>query len=278
MNINKDQQQKTTRKKFNQRQYTRKTQHFKKKHQRTRLPTKTKANKRTPHNYPQSDATLLVVDTNLTTSQSSLIKKKSIPLDTESNTDPTLFLTDYSMISNITFKQMLLTITNIHTDTWVESLNNEEILTLTRQFASVINKLNYLKLQNEQWTYYYHLGMTEGIWNGRVPKTMATANSMCHTYGRSKCLIEQRRQKYKQQLEQIECQLNEYIKNTPTVSDANRIMTIVHDLIHQDQYQLRTELERRRHVLKFDAIDHQLVQDFYRLKPRQTEVGYSIFS
>jgi hypothetical protein len=272
MNMNKDQQQQTTRKKFNQRQYTRKTQHFKKKHQRTRLPTKTKANKRT-HNCQQPDTTPLVGHTNLTTSQSSLIKKKCIPLDTEPNTDPTLFLTDYSMISNMTFKQMLLTIPNTHTDTWVQSLNNEEILTLTRQFASLINKLNYLKLQNEQWTYYYHLGMTEGIWNGRVSKTMAIANSMCHTYGRSKFLIEQRRQKYKQQLEQIKCQLNEYMKHTPTVPDANRIMTIVHDLIHNDQYQLRTELERRRHVLKFDATDHQLVQDFYRLNPRQTEVG-----
>jgi hypothetical protein len=32
------------------------------------------------------------------------------------------------------------------------------------------------------------------------------------------------------------------------------------------------ELERRRHILKFDAKDHQLVEAFYHLKPRQTEV------
>jgi hypothetical protein len=31
------------------------------------------------------------------------------------------------------------------------------------------------------------------------------------------------------------------------------------------------ELERRRSMLKFDAKDHQLVQTFYQLKPRQTE-------
>jgi hypothetical protein len=49
-------------------------------------------------------------------------------------------------------------------------------------------------------------------------------------------------------------------------------MAIITDLVHEDQYELRMELERRRGMLKFDAKDHQLVHTFYNLNPRQTEV------
>ena len=49
-------------------------------------------------------------------------------------------------------------------------------------------------------------------------------------------------------------------------------MGIVNDLVDKVQYQLRLELERRKHMLKFDAKDHQLVETFYQLQPRKTEV------
>ena len=49
-------------------------------------------------------------------------------------------------------------------------------------------------------------------------------------------------------------------------------MTIANEIIDKDQYQLRVEFERRKHILTFDAKDHRLVETFYQLKPRQTEV------
>ncbi len=101
---------------------------------------------------------------------------------------------------------MLLTSTSkddIDTNALIELLNKEEIFIFIRQLTQLINKLNYFKLQNEQWTYYYNLGMREGIWNGRISKKMANGNSMYHTYGRSKMLIEQ--------LEQIQNEINEYM-------------------------------------------------------------------
>jgi hypothetical protein len=54
--------------------------------------------------------------------------------------------------------------------------------------------------------------------------------------------------------------------------DMDKLMTILIDLVHVDQYELLMELERRRSILKFDAKDHQLIHTFYNLKPRQTKV------
>ncbi len=101
---------------------------------------------------------------------------------------------------------------------------------------------------------------------------MAIINSMCYTYGRSKILIEQRHKKYKKNLEQIQNNIDEHMKQMPSSVDANKLIAIITDLVYKDQYELRMELERRRDMLKFDAKDHQLVYTFYNLKPRQTEV------
>jgi hypothetical protein len=279
MNINKDQhQQKTMKKKYNQSQHIRKVQHFKKKqHHKLHMQTKTIPD----NNQFQLANTIRIPEfRKLSISQQSSPmkqKQKSNPLNTASNIDPTLLLSDYSMISDIKFKEMLLTSKSedIITNAFIDLLNNEKIFIFIRQLTQLINTLNYSKLQYEQWTYYYNLGIREGIWNGRVLKKMANVNSMCHTYGRSKMLIEQRQQKYKQQFEQIQNDINEYMKRAAAsiLIDIAKIMNIIDILIDKDQYQLRIELQRRRNMLQFDAKEHQLAYDFYQLKPRQTEVS-----
>jgi hypothetical protein len=100
---------------------------------------------------------------------------------------------------------------------------------------------------------------------------------MCYTYGRSKKLIEQRQQNYKQHVEQIQSAINEYMKQAPVaLIDMTQIINSINNLIDKDQYQLRIELQRRRYMLRFDAKEHQLVHDFYQLKQRQTEVNKHI--
>jgi hypothetical protein len=54
-------------------------------------------------------------------------------------------------------------------------------------------------------------------------------------------------------------------------------MIILNAFLDKDHYHLRIELERRRQILKFDAKDHQLIETFYQLKPRKTEVCTNIF-
>ncbi|CAF3778297.1 unnamed protein product [Rotaria sp. Silwood1] len=54
--------------------------------------------------------------------------------------------------------------------------------------------------------------------------------------------------------------------------DMNNIINMIHNLIEKDQYQLRLELERRKTILRLNAEEHRLIETFYELKPRQTEI------
>jgi hypothetical protein len=155
----------------------------------------------------------------------------------------------------------------------------DEILTFIRQLTHLINTSNYLQLQIEQWTYYYHLGITESIWTGRISKKMALDNSICYTYGRQKISIAQRLKKYSNNLVKIDNAINEYISQVPTLLiNVDKIIAIITDLINKGHYQLSMEFKRRRNMLKFDAKDHELVHTFYNLKPRQTEVCKNIIT
>ncbi|CAF1336678.1 unnamed protein product [Adineta steineri] len=169
---------------------------------------------------------------------------------------------------------LLTTITTDDNQNFVNKLfDTDEMLTYIRQLTQLINELNYSKLQDEQWSYYYNLGVNEGIWNGRVSKSMALINTMCYSYGRSKILIEQRHKNFMKKLQQLQINIDEHIKQISlSTADMNNLMNIINDFLHTDQYELRMELERRRAMLKFDARDHQLVHTFYNLKPRQTEI------
>ncbi len=199
--------------------------------------------------FSHAEMIQLVEDKTLSMSSPSFMKKKCYPLHTESNTDPTLSLSDYSIISNKVFKEMLLT--TISTDTDDNSLDKlldiEETLIFIRQLTQLLNKLNYFKLQGEQSTYFYNLGMTEGIWTGRVSKNMAIINSMSYSYGRSKVLIEQRHKKCKKDLQKIQIDIDEHMQQIPlSTVDMDKLMTILIDLVHVNQYELRMKLERRR--------------------------------
>ena len=267
MHDNKDQSsQQKIKKKLKRCQHTRKFRSLKK---------KLKKFSEIHNEDEQADLESNEPNTSKSWSPSLFMNKKCIPLNTHSNTDPTLFLSNYSTMSNKVFKEMLviLTRTKMDPNSYVQLFENDEILTFIRQLTHLINTAKYLQLQDEQWSYYYNLGLTEGIWTGRVSKKMALTNSMNYTYGRSKVLIEQRLKKYKKSLEKINNDIQTHFKTSSHSSPLlDQVVALVNELIHHDQYQLRIELERRRNMLKFDAKDHQLIQAFYQLKPRKSEV------
>jgi hypothetical protein len=292
MNMNQNQQQQQQqqqiqKKKFNKAQYTRKVQHFKRKYRKSNKHKRTISNQTTDYFLKQANLREQIVEeeeveeeeeegpTSLFMSPSSMTKKKFYPLHILSKIDPFLFLPDYSMMSNVNLKQMLLTLAVEHfgVNFLDEFLDSDEKFTFTRQLIQLTNKLNYTKLQDEQWTYYYNFGIAEGTWTRRVSKKMALDNSMCYTYGRRKQLIAKRRKYFQKKFRAITDKIQKHLKRTSCSSiDTNRLIGILNDLVDKDQYQLRRELERRKHMLKFDAKDHQLVEAFYQRKPRKTEV------
>ena len=271
--------------KFHQIQYLRQEFHSKKKQYQSTMVTMARSD--STQNTNESVDIVLSVENQVTASDSSpsslstsiVIKKKHLPLSMASNLDPTLLLSDYSTISNETFKEIL--VNTIGTRETIDDNQNslmslcdhEDILTYLRQWTHLKNQAYYFKLQDEQWSYYHHLGVTENIWTGRVAKQIALENYICYTYGRKKHVIEQRLKKYKASFDQIHQELNQYTKHCPALLiNPDRIMTLIEDFLYKDQYRLRIELERRRTMLKLDAQDHQLLQYFYQLKPRKSEV------
>ena len=307
MDVKEDHQQQTTMKKkekYNQYHHIHKVQHFKKKKKKQKRCYGSHKQSRTISDNNQlplgdlvqiPDFQQLSISSQQSSSTEEEEKKKkynqkttvSNHLDIASNTDPTLLLPDYCMMDDIKLKEMLLMTSTLEQDfntvAFGNLLDNEDIFVCIRQLAQRINRFNYTKLQYEQWTYYYDLGMKESIWHGRVPKKMADANSMCYTYGRSRMLIQQRQQKYKRQLEQIQNETNTHMERAKAIVSSNsldlvKLMNIINQLIDKDQYQLRVELQRRRILLQFDAKEHQLVNEFYQMKPRPSEVStYLLF-
>ena len=49
-------------------------------------------------------------------------------------------------------------------------LDNSEKLAVVRNLNHLINKTNYLKLQEEQWTYFFDFDTKEDIYTGRIEK------------------------------------------------------------------------------------------------------------
>ncbi|CAF3387411.1 unnamed protein product [Rotaria socialis] len=186
----------------------------------------------------------------------SIFNKSDYQSSIRSSIDPTMYLNDYSLVSNEIFKEKFLRLLmdQYERQSYIELFNNEEMLTFTRDLPQHINQLNYFNLQYDQWTYYHQLGQTEGIWYGRISKKMAMVNSVCVSYGRGKALIRQQKQ-------------------APLSIDLKELERMINNLIKQDQYRLSIELEQQRHMLKFDAQDHRLVETFYQLNAKKTEIS-----
>ncbi|CAF3447433.1 unnamed protein product [Rotaria sp. Silwood2] len=207
--------------------------------------------------------------------ESFIFKKSDMQSHIRSNVDPTLYLYDYLLVSNDIFKEKFLQslMDEYERQRWNQLFINEEILTFTRNLTQYKNKLSYLNLQYEQWTYYHQLGIKERIWNGRVSKKMAMVNSMCVSYGRSKALIRQRQNYYQNEIIQCKQQIEDYEKQMPISVDLKKMTTLILHFIKKEQYPLCLALEQQRHMLKFDAEDHRSVEKFYQLNPRKTDIA-----
>ncbi|CAF3531349.1 unnamed protein product [Rotaria socialis] len=102
---------------------------------------------------------------------------------------------------------------------------------------------------------------------------MAMVNSMCVSYGRGKALIRQRQKFFKNKIVNYKIQVEQYEKQAPLSIDLKELERMINNFIKQDQYRLPIELEQQRHMLKFDAQDHRLVETFYQLNARKIEIS-----
>ncbi|CAF1511879.1 unnamed protein product [Rotaria sordida] len=144
-------QQQINEKKSKKHQRTRKGQFFKRKHHKSNKHKKIILNQ-TDDLLKQVDmGDMVEKDLTLFMSPSPSMKKTFRRLHNLSNIDSSMFLSNYATMSNIDFQQMLSTlfITHYTINLYNEFLDTDEKVTFTRQLFELINKLNYLKLQDE---------------------------------------------------------------------------------------------------------------------------------
>ena len=177
-------------------------------------------------------------------------------------------------------------VSQISTTAWNEIetlssfLNENEKTKVIHHYISLIDRLSYVQLQEVQWKYYHEIGMTQNIWKGRMSKHLAEKYSICHTYGRSKVLIEQRLKQIEQHLQQANNAVEQFeqellskcLQNHVCFSTIKKLSTMIHQFVHEKQQPLQDQLQYKRKLLMLDATDHQLLQQFLNGKPNKSHV------
>ena len=162
-------------------------------------------------------------------------------------------------------------------------LNEQEKIDFVRHYTGLINRLSYVKLLQQQWDYYYHIGITQNIWTHQISKHMAQKNSICYAYGRSKKTIQQRRIEIQKQLQLINKTIESFEKeillkfeeHTNCSSEIKVLLSMINAFVTEHQQKFRDEFKYKREILIFDATDHQLFQTFFNLKPTKTQVSFN---
>ena len=116
---------------------------------------------------------------------------------------------DYYDVPDEVFLQILSTAFN-GAEMLTYFADDDDKIKFTRHYTSLTDRLSNVRLQELQWKYYHHLGMTQNIWSGRMSKRMAEKFSICHTYGRSKAFIEQHFHQIEQHLQQANHALEQF--------------------------------------------------------------------
>jgi hypothetical protein len=187
---------------------------------------------------------------------------------------------DYTKVPDEIFCRMTSTAFN-RSEKLNNIFNEDEKIKFIRGYTSLIDRLSYVQLQEFQWKYYHHIGVTQNIWKGRVSKHLAEKYSVCHTYGRSKTLIGQRLKQIEQHLQQTQDRIEQFeqeILSKCTHSNdcctaMKELSSIIHQFVQGKQQPLQREFKYKREMLILDATDHQLIQKFFDLKPNKSHVS-----
>lgn len=201
--------------------------------------------------------------------------------DSSKNTSATTNTTfDSTDVSDETLYEMLLKAFNGDTEKLTHYLNGSQSIQFVREYTNLISRLSSIQLKQSQWNWYHHIGITRNIWTTRIPKHIAQKNSICYTYGRSRRIVEQRRQKFQQQLQETQNALQLFEQQLLSksaypvhcCSEIQALPSILRTFIDEHKQKFRDELEYKRQELILDATDHQFVQQFFSLKPMKSQV------
>ncbi|CAF1294106.1 unnamed protein product [Adineta steineri] len=186
---------------------------------------------------------------------------------------------DYKNISNDIFIQMLST-AFANKNKLNQLMNQEEQILFIREYTNLIDRLYCLQLQQSQWNYYHHIGITQNIWTGRMAKHLAEKTSICHAYGRSKTLVEQRQKQIEKHLQQAQYAVQQFeqhiiikmVQHGGCSSEMQLLFSILQKFVQEKQQSIQYDYEYKREMLILDATDHQLLKEFFKVEPNKSQI------
>lgn len=178
----------------------------------------------------------------------------------------------YLKVPDQVFKQMLSK-SMADAESIVQSLETPEKLQFTRTYAHLLNNVFYLKLEQEFWTHYNAVCISEAIWSTPMMTDIAKENNLYRLTFKTKVQLDKHRQLIVTRLQDAENKLDLH-KQQPInrLIDMNKLSMIITAFVRQGQHKLSKEFERKKLILQFDANDHRLVKTFYNLKPTENQV------
>lgn len=186
---------------------------------------------------------------------------------------------NYSIMPDAIFLEMYLNAFNESGDI-INFTNDEQKIQFLRQYTYLIDRLYYVQLQHRAWHDYSDFGNAENVWKGRIPKYQADKYSICHTYGRSKRIVQQRLQQFKQQVQTVQLAIQQFeaeilakaVQHDICVTVMQKLGMIIYQFVQQKQKRLQMKLEYEQKMFRFNVTDHELFHKFFDLRPNKSQV------
>ncbi|CAF2717694.1 unnamed protein product [Rotaria sp. Silwood2] len=154
----------------------------------------------------------------------------------------------------------------------------EENIDYVREHTRLIDRVCYLKLEEDLWKSYKSYGEAFHCWTSPLPQAVIKDNKLEFDYKISKKSMEKYIEKIKEKILKAEEQVQEHallLKNYPPSTsnqDEQRLWAAILALVRKGQQKLSQHYEHRKKRLKNVAKDYSFIKACYDCQPTQDEI------
>lgn len=160
---------------------------------------------------------------------------------------------------------------------WCKSKENLKYL---REHTRLLDRVYYLKLEQDLWQNYIQYGETYSCWTLPLSKTIIEQNQLTSDYHQSKTSMEKYQLKIEQQLKEAEQYVHQHTsllkhhqhKDSTINIDEQRLWAAALGVVRRGQHKLRQSYEHRKIIFKLCAKDNHLVRSCYNCQPTEDEI------
>ncbi|CAF4998278.1 unnamed protein product [Rotaria sp. Silwood1] len=186
----------------------------------------------------------------------------------------------YLNTNNKTFKQMLKSVVVDDDKKFLQWCKSKENFDYVREHTRLLDRVYYLKLEEDLWKNYLIYGETYRCWTSSLSKTIINDNKLEFDYKISKKSMEKYIEKIKQNKATAEGEVQKHVLLLKNYQQPNsnineqRLWAALLALVRKGQKKLSQHYEHRKERLKNSAQDYSLVKACYDCQPTQDEIMF----